>query len=163
MAQEIPQTQDKAPGTDKVNGPGGDREGPLEGKVNGPGGDREGPLEGKVNGPGGDADRLLSEAFQLADQGHLDEAAQHCENLLRQQQHLTDAHFLLGLVREAAGSIEEAEQMFRKTIYLDPNHYEALTHLSVIYQQQGDAVSAQRFQRRAARAQQRSQVEEKRR
>jgi len=106
------------------------------------------------------ADNLLNKAFQLADQGHLDEAAQCCETLLRQQQHQADAHFLLGLVREAAGSTEDAAQMFRKTIYLDPDHYEALTHLSVICQQQGDAASAQRFQQRAARAQQRNQAEE---
>ena len=110
-----------------------------------------------------DGDSLLDDAFRLADQGHLDEAALRCETLLRKNSHQVEALYLLGLVREAAGSIEDAAQMFRKTIYLDPDHYEALAHLGVICQQQGDAVSAERFQQRAARAQLRSRAEEKHR
>ena len=105
-----------------------------------------------------DSEALLSEAFQLANQGHLDEAAEHCETLLQRGHHLADAHFLLGLVRESAGNTRDAEQMLRKTIYLDPDHYEALTHLSVICLQKGDTVNAQRFQQRATRVLQRQQA-----
>jgi len=103
-----------------------------------------------------DAD-LLQQAFQLADQGHLDEAANLCETLLKQQIRQADTHYLLGLIREAAGNPAAAEQMFRKAVYLDPDHYEALTHLSVICKQQGDTDDAQRFHERATRAQCRSQ------
>ncbi|NIA01215.1 MAG: methyltransferase [Planctomycetia bacterium] len=102
--------------------------------------------------PAGD---LMQQAFQLADQGHLDEAASHCTTLLRQQEQRADAYYLLGLIREAAGNVGEAEQMFRNSIYLDPDHYESLTHLSILSRQQGDSDSAQRFRERAARAQQR--------
>jgi len=97
----------------------------------------------------------LQQAFQLADQGHLDEAANLCEALLRQQTRQADAHYLLGLIREAAGNAAEAERMFRKVIYLNPDHYEALAHLSVICKQQGDTDDAQRFHERATRAQHR--------
>lgn len=103
-----------------------------------------------------DAD-LLQHAFNLADQGHLDEAANACETLLKNQTQQADAHYLLGLIREAAGNRVEAEQMFRKAVYLDPAHYEALAHLSVICRQQGDTNNAQRFHERATRAQRRSQ------
>jgi chemotaxis protein methyltransferase WspC len=105
-------------------------------------------------------DVVLAEAFRLADQGHLDEAAEHCENLLQRHSHQADAHYLLGLIREAAGNVQEAETMLRKAIYLDPNHYEALTHLGVICRQKGDAAGARRFQERAARAAQRHPLQE---
>lgn len=105
-------------------------------------------------------DVVLAEAFRLADQGHLDEAAERCENLLQRHSHQADAHYLLGIIREAAGNVQEAETMLRKAIYLDPNHYEALTHLGVICRQKGDAAGARRFQERAARAAQRHPLQE---
>jgi chemotaxis protein methyltransferase WspC len=105
-------------------------------------------------------DTLLAEAFRLADQGHLDEAAEHCENLLQRHSHQADAHYLLGLIREAAGNVREAETMLRKAIYLAPDHYEALTHLGVICRHKGDAAGARRFQERAARAAQRHPLQE---
>ncbi len=101
----------------------------------------------------GDNDVLLQKAFRLADQGHLDEAARHCETLLQQHALQADAHYLLGLIREAAGNSAEAERMFRRTVYLDPTHYEALAHLSVICRRQGDSGEARRFHERAARVQ----------
>jgi chemotaxis protein methyltransferase WspC len=101
---------------------------------------------------------LLGDAFRLANQGHLDEAAERCETLLQLGCHQADAHFLLGLIRESAGNIRDAEQMLRKAIYLDPDHYEALTHLSVLCLQNGDASGAQCFRQRATRAQQRQQA-----
>jgi len=100
---------------------------------------------------------LLQQAFKLADQGHFDEAASRCEILLKQKIRQADAHYLLGLIREAAGNPTEAERMFRKAVYLDPGHYEALTQLSIICRRQGDTGGAQRFHERATRAQRRSQ------
>lgn len=98
---------------------------------------------------------LLREAFQLADQGHLDEAARHCETLLQRQSLQADAHYLLGLIRESTGNRRDAEQHLRKAIYLNPDHYEALTHLGVICRHHGDTASAQRLQQRAERIRQR--------
>jgi chemotaxis protein methyltransferase WspC len=105
-----------------------------------------------------DSETLLRDAFRLADQGHLDEAAQHCETLLQRACHQADVHFLLGLIRESAGNSQDAEQMLRKAIYLNPDHYEALSHLSALCLQKGDTSSAQRFQLRAIRALQRQQT-----
>lgn len=103
---------------------------------------------------------LLQQAFRLADQGHLDEAANRCEMLLQRQACQADAHYLLGLIREAAGNITEAGQMFRKCIYLNPDHYEALTHLGIICRQLGDTQNANRFHERATRVRQRNQARE---
>ena len=102
--------------------------------------------------PQNDNDDLLQQAFRLADEGRLGEAAEHCENLLETQQNQADAYFLLGLIRESAGNLPEAEKLLRKAVYLDPSHHEALVHLGIVCEQQGDRVSARRFRERAERA-----------
>ena len=98
---------------------------------------------------------MLATATRLANQGHLDEAAKYCEDLLSRQTHQADAYYLLGVIREAAGNSEDAEQMFRRAVYLQPNYYEALVHLSVICERSGDPDGARRYLERAARAQSR--------
>jgi len=103
---------------------------------------------------------LLEQAFQLADNGHLDEAVLHCETLLKRQRHESDALYLLGLIREATGNRRAAEQLLRKAVYLNPDHFEALTHLGVICMQDGDTASAQRFQQRAARVRKRNSTQD---
>jgi chemotaxis protein methyltransferase WspC len=107
-----------------------------------------------------DAQQLLRKAFQLADQGHMDEAAACCESLLRENAYQADAHYLLGIIREAEGNTRDAEQMFRKAVYLEPNHYEALVHLSVICDRTGDAHTARCLLERAARARARQRPQE---
>lgn len=103
--------------------------------------------------PATDANRLLLQAFELADKGRMQEAAACCEQLLRAKDCQADAHYLLGVIREAAGELQEAEQLFRKAVYLRPDHYEALVHLSVICAKTGDQQGARRLRERAARAQ----------
>ncbi|VAW75781.1 Chemotaxis protein methyltransferase CheR [hydrothermal vent metagenome] len=98
--------------------------------------------------PDGD---LLKQAFRLADEGHLGEAAEQCEGLLSEQTHQADAYFLLGLIRESAGNLTEAEQLLRKAVYLDPAHHEALVHLGIVCEQLGDNANASRFRERAER------------
>jgi len=94
---------------------------------------------------------LLQQAFRLADEGHLGEAAEHCEALLTSQDKQADAYYLLGLIRESTGNLAEAEQLLRKAVYLDPVHHEALVHLGVICEQRGDSINAGRFRERASR------------
>jgi chemotaxis protein methyltransferase WspC len=98
-------------------------------------------------------DNPLENAFRLADEGHLDEAAVRCEALLKQDPCQAEAHYLLGVIREATGNTADAEKLFRKAVYLAPDHYEALTHLSVICERKGDRQGAQRFRDRATRTQ----------
>jgi chemotaxis protein methyltransferase WspC len=104
-----------------------------------------------------DREALLTRAFQLADQGHMDEAAACCESLLRVNVYQAHAYYLLGVIREAAGNTREAEQMFRKAVYLQPDYYQALVHLSVICERTGDTGGARRFLERATRAESRQQ------
>lgn len=107
--------------------------------------------------------RDLETATRLANEGHLVEAAKLCETHLQQQGPDAQAFYLLALVREAVGESNESEALLRKALYLDPNHYEALTHLALILEQRGDLANATLMQQRAKRCYERLQDEAARR
>ncbi|WP_375493529.1 CheR family methyltransferase [uncultured Nostoc sp.] len=92
------------------------------------------PIELKVN--------LLETARALADEGRLDEAVKLCNDYLNQNQASTEAYLLLGQVQQAMAQNERAAQSFQKAIYLQPTHQEALTHLALLKEHQGNADSA---------------------
>ncbi|MEH2281187.1 MAG: CheR family methyltransferase [Nostoc sp.] len=85
---------------------------------------------------------LLETARALADQGSLNEAVKLCNDYLNQNQVSTEAYLLLGQVQQAMALNEPAAQSFQKAIYLQPTHEEALTHLALLKEHQGDADSA---------------------
>lgn len=93
----------------------------------------------------------IDRARRLADQGHLAEAAAHCEAHLRQHGPSSEVFHLLGLVRDASGNAEDAAEQYRKALYLEPDHHEALIHLALLLRKRGDEAGAQRLQRRASR------------
>jgi chemotaxis protein methyltransferase WspC len=43
------------------------------------------------------------------------------------------AYVLLGLIRQTAGDPRQAEHYFNRAVYLQPDHYEALSHLALIH------------------------------
>jgi len=95
---------------------------------------------------------LLADASRLADEGRLDQAervANQCVNI-----HGPDASafYLLGLIMDARGRGADAGDYYRKALYLEPSHYEALTHLAALLEMTGDAAGAERLTRRAERA-----------
>ena len=94
----------------------------------------------------------LAEILGLANQGRLDEAMQRCEAFLRTFGPSVQAYHLMGLAHDATGSQRQAEQYYRKALYLDPDHHEALVHLAFLLEKQGDRAGAQRLHRRAKRA-----------
>ena len=47
----------------------------------------------------------------------------------------------------------EAITLYRKALYLEPNHYEALVHVALWLEKVGDVIGARPFKRRAERAQ----------
>lgn len=93
----------------------------------------------------------LDEISRLADQGRLQEAMQRCAEFLRACGPSARAFYLMGLVHDASGKRQEAEQYYRKALYLDPAHQETIIHLAFLLEQRGDASGAQQLHQRAKR------------
>jgi chemotaxis protein methyltransferase WspC len=91
---------------------------------------------------------------QLADRGELTEATRICEEYLDQYGPSAQAFFLLGIIYDAAEDTKQAEKLFRKAIYLNPKHEEALVFLSLLAERQGDAKEAKALQQRVNRLKQ---------
>ena len=92
----------------------------------------------------------LETARRLADAGRLNEAAEICEAHLRQSRASAQAHYLLGLVRDARGDAS-AIDCYRKALYLEPDHYESLLQMALLLQKDGDSARARAFRNRAQR------------
>jgi len=93
----------------------------------------------------------IEEARRLANQGNLTAALKCCEDNSRDQPASAEAFYLIGMLHDAAGQVPKAAEHYRKALYLDPQHHEALVHLAVALQKGGDAPGAQRLLDRAHR------------
>lgn len=94
----------------------------------------------------------LAAIQSLADAGHIDQALEQCEACIRNQAIASaDVFCLCALLNEACGKNSAAEQAFRKALYLDPNHREALAHLILLLRNSGRVEQAQRLALRQAR------------
>jgi len=96
----------------------------------------------------------LDEAVELANRGQLEEAIDRCEQHLKRSGPSAEVFHLMGLVRDANGNAAEAMSCYRKALYLDPNHDEALVHLSLLLQKAGKTSEAELLRKRAYRHQQ---------
>lgn len=103
------------------------------------------------------AEADLSFAREKADAGLLAEAMKYCETHLQQHGPSAAAYYLLGLTQDALGDLAAAEAHYRKAIYLEPQHSEALAHLGFLLEKQGDSVGASRLLARARRAEKKGQ------
>lgn len=80
----------------------------------------------------------LERAKDYANRGQLIEAAQHCEAYVRQHRTDANAYLLLGEIYQGLDRLDPAEQAYQKAIYLNPQGFEALVHLSLLKEQKGD-------------------------
>ncbi|KHA77185.1 methyltransferase [Janthinobacterium lividum] len=107
--------------------------------------------------PAAQAD-LLAEARLLADRGQLREAGEKCHAHLARVPEAAEAYFMLGIINELAGKMDLADDYWRRCIYLQPDHYEALCHLSLLAERNGNHTAATTLKARAARIYQRRQA-----
>jgi chemotaxis protein methyltransferase WspC len=94
----------------------------------------------------------IDRAFELADQGRLAEAKALCETELRDRGPSAQAYYLLGVIHSADGSLAAADRCYRKALYLDSHHHDALLHLAALLDQQGKAAEAKILRQRARRS-----------
>jgi chemotaxis protein methyltransferase WspC len=93
----------------------------------------------------------IEQARALADQGRLLEALTCCEHNVHSEPASAEGFHLAGMLHDAAGRVSEAADHYRKALYLDPRHQEALVHLAVALQKEGDPRGALRLLERADR------------
>ena len=98
------------------------------------------------------ANDVLEQARDLANRGETDAARDLCETFMRSKGPSAQALYLLGLLHDTQGETGRAIERYRGAIYLEPTHQEALVHLAVLLEQDGDPVSAQRLLDRARKA-----------
>jgi chemotaxis protein methyltransferase WspC len=102
--------------------------------------------------PPSDLATELAEARRLADAGQSAAAIAKCNDCLAAHGPSSHAYYLLGLVNDAAGNISHAGDFYRKAVYLESDHYEALAQLSLLSKKSGDAAAARQWSQRAQRA-----------
>jgi len=106
--------------------------------------------EAVESGPAAVADLLL-EAGTLANAGRRAEALAICQRHQREVGPDSRVFFLMGMLHHSTGDLERAEACLHKTLYLDPNHDEALLSLAIVAAERGDSRMAENYRQSAAR------------
>ena len=91
---------------------------------------------------------LFELAQQKANLGLLDEALEICNQLAKMRVPKTAFFILWGSILLAKGNLQEAEVAFRKALYLEPDHEEALSGLLAIATGMGDKKNEENYTRR---------------
>jgi chemotaxis protein methyltransferase WspC len=120
------------------------------------------PLPNPLESANPDAATLLANIAALANEGKSAEARAACESYLRSHEPVAQVFYWLGLLSDVAGRALEAQGFYRKALYLEPQHPDALMHLAALLQSLGDTAGARRLQERAARSERAADSERKR-
>ena len=94
---------------------------------------------------------VLKAIQDLADRGRLEEALALAADSIASGPANAELFYLMGLCLDAKGEGVQASIQYRKALYLDPAHIQALTHLAAILDANGDSAGAQRMRLRATR------------
>ncbi|WP_085626395.1 MULTISPECIES: protein-glutamate O-methyltransferase CheR [unclassified Pseudomonas] len=98
-----------------------------------------------------EASELLASIARLANAGASEQARAECQRYLGQFAPAAQVYYWLGLLSDTEGDAQQALSHYRKALYLEPQHPEALVHLAALLAAQGDLAGARRLQERAAR------------
>lgn len=99
----------------------------------------------------GDVIAMFEKAKHLADQGELDSALPLCEEVIKQNSGFVDAYFLKGVICSVRDDNRRAGECFNQVLYLNPDHLDALHHLLILAEQEGDGKKAMRLMDRMKR------------
>lgn len=94
----------------------------------------------------------LDQVIALADRGCRDEALVLVRQLQQQRSPSAELYYWQALLEESAGNAPMARELYRKALYLQPDHAAALMQLATLLASSGDQAGARRLQQRASRA-----------
>jgi chemotaxis protein methyltransferase WspC len=93
----------------------------------------------------------LDRARRLTKAGCFAEVENICKAHLLKNGASAEAYFLLGRARDVAGANAQADEFYRKALYLQPNHYDTLIQLASLCQRNGHEAKARILFERAQR------------
>jgi tetratricopeptide (TPR) repeat protein len=86
-----------------------------------------------VNTPGSPQDKILNEAEDEVEQGHLDEALEKCRQVLSADPHSAYAYFLAGVIEFERGANENARTDLEQSVTLAPSRVASRVALGKVY------------------------------
>jgi chemotaxis protein methyltransferase WspC len=95
---------------------------------------------------------VLAEVIRLADHGQLATAIEAGERAIREGVASAELLSLVGTLHASTSQLECAEACYRKALFLDPTHEDALLHLALLLEQRGESGLASKLRSRARRA-----------
>ena len=87
----------------------------------------------------------------LADKGHFEQALAACSVHLERFGPSASVFYRQGLFHDAARRPDAAQEAYRKTLYLEPHHPQALLQLAALLEAAGDVQGAARLRQRMSR------------
>ena len=90
----------------------------------------------------------LARIAALANAGRDTEALSACAEQLDRHGPSAELYFWWGLLCDGAGQTDAAQRHYRKALYLEPHHAQALAHLAALLAAHGDRSGAARLQQR---------------
>ncbi|MER9557919.1 CheR family methyltransferase [Mesorhizobium sp. M0323] len=102
------------------------------------------------------AAQSLASVERTANAGRVAEAKELARTHLGEYGPSAEIFYLLGLAQDAEDARSEAIQNYRKALYLEPRHQEALAHLALLLRKQGDIAGAEALTGRLGRIGKRS-------
>ena len=74
-----------------------------------------------------------------------------CEKVIVIYAANAELNYLVGYIYDKLNLVKRAEEFLQKSIYLDPNHYDALVELSLFHEKNGNKEKASLYRERAFR------------
>lgn len=97
-------------------------------------------------------EQILNEARRLADEGQLIDAGNKCKESINVDGASAEAFYLMGVILDAQGNRGEAKDLYKRALYLYPNHYKSLIHLASHAERQGELGKAKIYRKRAEKS-----------
>jgi len=94
----------------------------------------------------------LATVRELTNTKQFDKAESICLQYIRNNDEDAEVLFLMGLISNSRHKEKDAESYFRKSLFLEPKHYDTLIHLALILQKNGDKKNSELLKQRAERA-----------
>lgn len=88
----------------------------------------------------------------MADKGDFASAEKLCSSIIYNESLNSEALYYMGLIQNALKNSHKAAEYFKKVLYLQPDHYESLIHISLYYESLGESDRALLYRERAERA-----------